>query len=145
MKKKYKGKSCKNGHNGIRYKSTGACVECARERARVLRKNDPDSHADYQREWKRKKKVEQATPLWIDEGEIERLKQERDSLSFSLKMEFQIMYIIPLRSRTVCGLHVANNMKIVSKSLANLKGRKFDSKKVSKEQTELSRILSSIQ
>ena len=145
MKNKYTGKPCKNGHNGVRYKSTKACVECALVRAGRNRKNNPDYHADYQKEWKRTKKIKQATPAWIDEGEIERLYQERDRVSYSRKMEFEVMYVIPLRSKVVCGLHVASNMKLVSKSLAKLKGWKFDSKKISNEQLELSRILSSIQ
>lgn len=144
MSKKYIGKPCKKRHNGERYKSTGVCVVCAKIKAKEKRQRDPDSHADYQRKWRRNKNIKQATPTWTDEGEILHLQEERDRLSNSFKMEFQVIYIIPLRSRVVCGLHVASNMKIVSKSLAKLKGRKFDSKKVSEEQLKLSRLLSSI-
>jgi len=145
VKNKYIGNPCKKEHDGLRYKSNKSCVWCAREWAKKIRKENPDYHADYQKEWRRIQKIKQATPAWMDEGEIERLYQERELLSSSMKMEFEVVYVIPLRSRVVCGLHVASNMKLVSKSLAKLMGWKFDSKKISKEQLELSRILSSIQ
>lgn len=32
----YQGKPCKNGHIGLRYSSTGGCVECVRARANAI-------------------------------------------------------------------------------------------------------------
>lgn len=41
----YNGKPCKYGHPGLRYASTGACVECQRKHGR--KRPEPPSPVDF--------------------------------------------------------------------------------------------------
>jgi hypothetical protein len=42
LEKTYRGKPCKRGHDGLRWKSSGACIECQRKYQRVMPRRAPN-------------------------------------------------------------------------------------------------------
>lgn len=136
----FTGRPCRRGHVSERYASNATCVECAKETMAKWRKNNKESyneyHLDYGPQWRKRKALEQATPVWANLGVIQNVREECERLSASMRIRFVMDHAIPLRSKTVCGLHVIENLKIVSESFNNLKGNKFNSRKESKSQME---------
>jgi hypothetical protein len=55
-----------------------------------------------------------ATPKWVDLIPIAMLKEEARNLSVKSGFKFAVDYIVPLSHHLVCGLHIAENMRIVS-------------------------------
>jgi len=136
----FTGKPCRRGHISERYASNATCVECAKETMVKWRESNKESyneyHLDYGPRWRKRKVLKQATPVWSNEETIQRVREECKRMSASMRMRFVLDHVIPLRGRTVCGLHVPENLKIVSESFNNLKGNKFNSRKESKRQME---------
>lgn len=71
--------------------------------------------------WQNKRRAAkiQATPKWADEEYIEDLYvncREAESIfeAAGIDVKFQVDHIVPLQGRNVCGLHVENNMQILT-------------------------------
>lgn len=84
---------------------------------RQIKKRWKAKNADYIRKWalKRARQIGQATPPWLSENhvfEIERLY----SLAASQIEPHHVDHIIPLHGKTVCGLHVPWNLRVVPKA-----------------------------
>lgn len=132
----YTDKPCKSGHVCERYTCNSTCILCARDSVKkwLEREGNREYHNDYQSSYgSRRRKariVRQATPSWHDESAVDRLKSEATRLSKSLRMDFSVEYIIPLKHKKVCGLHVVENMHVVSRSHRELMGRKFNPTKL---------------
>lgn len=77
--------------------------------------SDPNEFA-FERDHRKRKAIIEATPPWADREEIRRIYRESVRLSRELKMDFQVVHLIPVRHRLVCGLHVPENLRVVSKS-----------------------------
>jgi len=113
--------------------SNRKCVSCSRVQQAVWRKENPDEHCNYQLNWKRNRDIKRATPRWANEIEIERIYKECERLSREMGIPLLVAHEIPLRGRNVCGLHVAENLRVVSKSWAKrrreqiLRGWRFSS------------------
>ena len=151
------GQKCKHGHLSDRYTKSGNCVACVKRRATLWRIHERESYNEYHREYggKNLRLIEKylrdpsevwfehrsrqrthlimATPSWADHGKIRRIYEECLRLSHQFRREFEVVHIIPLRSRNVCGLHVAENLRVASHSFSHGKGNRFNSKKESKE------------
>lgn len=54
----------------------------------------------------------QATPLWADYDKIKAVYAEAQSYA-ALGLDVHVDHIVPLRGRTVCGLHVHNNLRVI--------------------------------
>jgi hypothetical protein len=81
------------------------------------------------REWSRKRKmsVKQATPNWLSELDnlfIKEIYSLAVLRSKATGIEYQVDHIIPLHGKNVCGLHVPNNLQLLS-AKENLKKRHF--------------------
>jgi len=95
----------------------------------------------YSREWgrdnpekvakncgKRRAALLQRFPQWADEVEISRVYALRQTMSDYFKTDFHVDHIIPLRGRKVSGLHVHNNLQILTAEQNLSKGNKFKCK-----------------
>ena len=64
-------------------------------------------------------KLAKATPKWLAKEDWETMNsfyQEARRLTLETGISYQIDYIIPINGKTVCGLHVPNNLQILTKS-----------------------------
>lgn len=69
----------------------------------------------------------QATPKWADLEAIEKIYEECRAKNKKAKRKlFQVDHIIPLRGRNVSGLHVENNLQIITKKANRTKSNKFE-------------------
>ncbi len=105
----------------------------------LLRKADPEEREainNHRRQWlantgrgagyeaKRRSQKLRATPKWADLEAIARIYCERDAITRKTGIVHHVDHIIPLQGKTVCGLHVAANLRIVPASVNVRKGRK---------------------
>jgi len=92
--------------------------------------SDPDE-IFFIRDSRKRKKLKQSTPVWADHSEIRMIYQKCMELNQQYpNTGFVVHHIIPISHPKVCGLHVSGNLKIVSKSMKRLLGRKFNSKSI---------------
>lgn len=63
-----------------------------------------------------------ATPSWVDYDEIEKIYKETFDRSKSTGIAYEVDHFYPLRGKTVCGLHVHNNLHIIT-ATENMKKR----------------------
>lgn len=149
MENTYEGKPCKRCNNVVRYKSNGDCVTCANQRSKAWRSDNRVAYNDYQnryinqsitsmmgddeeiwfeKDYRKRKKLKQATPKWTDPTEIRRVYQECIRISEETGVEMVVDHIIPISNPTVCGLHIPENLKVVSRTYKKVKGNKFSPK-----------------
>jgi len=144
------GKPCKWGHYSDRYQKTGMCVECEKHRVMKWRESIKSHYNDYQKgytahslyhlrrllkdeneiyfslRYPKRKVVIRATPKWVNKEDIRRKYNECLNSSDGMNFHFVVDHIIPISNPKVCGLHVAENLQVVSISLNQIKGNKFD-------------------
>jgi hypothetical protein len=78
---------------------------------------------------RKRKLLKQATPSWADHYDIRQIYQKCDELNQRYPTTgFVVHHIIPIAHGSVCGLHVADNLKVVSRSVKKQLGRKFNSR-----------------
>lgn len=63
---------------------------------------------------RRAEAISRATPQWSDRSAIKRIYNECSQLTKSTGKKFHVDHVLPLRSDIVCGLHVPNNLEIIS-------------------------------
>jgi hypothetical protein len=135
------GGKCQRGHSGLRYAANYTCVECNREqvaaaeqkrlarlraeigsnfyRARRAQKNLTASkwrkthRAEKSAEWAAwRADRSQRTPAWADQDKIRAF--YRLAAAFSkLYVPHHVDHIIPLNGKTVSGLHVPLNLRVI--------------------------------
>lgn len=128
----------------------GKCSECIRINSRNWRKSNKNKHNSYQRKYRvmdlskikkmledkeevyfttayrKKKRIIDATPRWADHAGIRRMFEECIRLSDQMGLDFEVDHVIPIRNRKVCGLHIPENLQVVSHSLNTIKANKFN-------------------
>lgn len=67
-----------------------------------------------------------ASPVWSDKKKIHSFYEEASRLTKVTGIEHQVDHVIPLRGRTVCGLHVENNLQILSRVENVKKGNRLE-------------------
>lgn len=65
----------------------------------------------------------QSTPAWLDEWDKFYIEELYDLAS---RRKLQVDHIIPLRGKTVCGLHVPNNLRLLSATENYKKSNKYE-------------------
>lgn len=58
----------------------------------------------------------QAIPKWADHDAIKQIYLEAARLTQETGIQHTVDHIYPLRGRTVCGLHVSGNLRVITKS-----------------------------
>ena len=54
-----------------------------------------------------------ATPSWADMSQINKVYAEARRMTLRTGVKYTVDHIIPLRHGRVCGLHVANNLRVI--------------------------------
>ena len=84
---------------------------------------------------KRRAKKLNATPLWINYPEIQEIYLECEDINTINKMcggvgRFVVDHIIPLQGKNVSGLHIANNLQIITERENAIKSNKFNEEEI---------------
>ncbi len=72
-----------------------------------------------------RKKLRQATPPWADRDKIKALYDEAKALTRSTGVLHTVDHVVPLKGEFVCGLHVQNNLQVVTHAENMRKGNTF--------------------
>lgn len=67
------------------------------------------------KEDRRSAMLRHAKPAWADNDEIQQIYDERDRLNTDKPNEYHVDHIYPILGKTVCGLHVADNLRIITR------------------------------
>lgn len=67
----------------------------------------------------------QATPAWADHDKIAAMYDEARRLTRETGVEHNVDHVVPLRGRLVCGLHVENNLRVITAQVNKLKANKL--------------------
>ena len=115
--------------NSVNYRAYGPekdklrkdCRECENKRTAGYKIDRP--HLKRARDAKRRAMKLEATPKWCDLEKVREIYKDRDILvnffEGELREEFHIDHFYPLQGELVCGLHVPENLIIITK-LENL-------------------------
>lgn len=75
---------------------------------------------------KRRKRVKQATPAWVNMEEIKQFYMLAAKLSNETGIPHEVDHIIPLVHELVCGLHCPENLRVIPKVDNIKKSNKFE-------------------
>lgn len=89
-----------------------------KDRANELAKKtrDKNLHIRMANNAMRRAVAKQATPVWADMGLIADAYRFARCLTDSTGMKWEVDHIVPLRSKTVCGLHSHTNIRVITKN-----------------------------
>jgi hypothetical protein len=95
------------------------------EEKRLYRKRNKDNNPEYYKSWlnHRRRRFRQATPKWLTKEEkrqIRKLYIDAMTATRVTGIPYVVDHHYPLNGRTVCGLHIPSNLKIISRE-ENLK------------------------
>jgi hypothetical protein len=86
------------------------------EASREYRTRNRHKYAAYSS--RRRAAEKQAQPSWLDKDDLKRIELVyglRELKSFVTRQEYEVDHIVPLRGKTVCGLHVPWNLRVIPK------------------------------
>jgi 5-methylcytosine-specific restriction endonuclease McrA len=121
----FTGIPCKNGHISERYSSRGACVQCAKEKAKAWQKSNKPKMSE--KAMKRHTGKLKRTPSWLNSGhhfEIECVYKYCGVLR-SIGLNYQVDHIVPLQGKNVSGFHVPWNLQVISAKENASKGNHY--------------------
>lgn len=96
--------------------------EKARARSAKWTRENPERNAARNRE--RTAKIAGAIPLWVDRQAVSSFYEVAAVLSRG-GCKFQVDHIVPLKHRLVCGLHVQDNLQILTAKENTAKGNRW--------------------
>jgi hypothetical protein len=64
-------------------------------------------------------------PKWADLKKINAVYRRAQILTQSTGVEYEVDHVLPLRGRIVCGLHVHNNLQIITKHANRTKSNRY--------------------
>jgi hypothetical protein len=65
------------------------------------------------------------TPLWANKDDIKQIYEEAKRLTIETGIKHQVDHIIPLKHSLVCGLHVKENLRVITQEENYKKTNKF--------------------
>jgi hypothetical protein len=74
---------------------------------------------------KRRAKLLNATPVWADFAAIQVEYDLADWCSKATGIKYHVDHIVPLQGKTICGLHVPNNLQVIPAKDNHVKHNKF--------------------
>lgn len=86
-----------------------------REHARRRRSEQPHLVNAYNKG--RKAAQRMAVPLWADRGQIATIYRKARELSERFGVDLQVDHVVPIRGKTVCGLHTPDNLQLLASDL----------------------------
>lgn len=95
-----------------RRRSDTAYVESARAAQRRYKERNP--HINAEASTRRRMTKKQATPAFAMLGVIKDLYRLRIAISKMTGQEYHVDHVVPLNHPLVCGLHVHNNLQVIS-------------------------------
>ena len=111
----------------------------ANESNRLYRLSNKEKIAEYRKNYakenagsinnrtaKRRAKKLKASPEWADNWKIKQYYTVARKLTESTGIQFVVDHIIPLQSKIVSGLHVENNLQIITEHENAVKHNKFE-------------------
>lgn len=85
-----------------------------------------NKHVYIQRVAKRKADMINATPSWADIKAIESIYKQAKYMKCKTGTEYHVDHIVPLKGKLVCGLHVENNLQILTSVENRSKSNNFN-------------------
>ena len=111
----------------VMYQRTAKWREANREYSSQLSrewtKNNPSKAAAQAS--KRRAKLLNATPVWADFTAIQAEYDLAEWCSKATGIKYHVDHIVPLKGKTVCGLHVPNNLQVIPAKDNHVKHNKF--------------------
>lgn len=96
--------------------------EVVSSRVQEYRKNNPGWMAANCA--KRRSKKQLATPPWSDLDKIEHIYRKAKEYSQMWGVDLHVDHVYPLNGKTVCGLHVPDNLQLLSLELNSQKSNR---------------------
>jgi 5-methylcytosine-specific restriction endonuclease McrA len=69
--------------------------------------------------------IDQAKPSWANAQDVLQIYKFSEVLTKSTGIEYQVDHIVPLRGKTVCGLHTQANLQVISAKANLQKGNRW--------------------
>lgn len=151
--RRYDGAPCKHGHGTERYAASGACVVCIAEKTLQWKAKNPGKWAENFAAWreknadadrarcrawqkanpdktraniaKRKAALLRRMPAWADREAIAAVYEQADRATASTGVKHEVDHIIPMQGRLVSGLHIAENLRVLTTEENRRKGNRF--------------------
>lgn len=122
-------KSCAAERMQKRRDTGKVCVdrEVAKQRSRLWRKNNPGHRNALKAAYKAAKAG--ATPTWLSDEQRQNIVSFYDlarNCSVVTGEQYQVDHIIPIRGKSVCGLHVPWNLQVLPASINRRKSNSYE-------------------
>ncbi len=134
----FTGKPCLRGHITERFVSTASCIECMKLHFQTWRSKNLERDRANSTKWqkanpekvrehiaKRESGIANRIPPWSDRPAIKKIYEQAVELSKSTGIEYHVDHKIPLFGKLVSGLHIAENLQILTALENKKKGNSF--------------------
>jgi hypothetical protein len=145
----FTGKPCKFNHISKRFVFNGVCLKCHSERSNKTyhkengkEKQRTETIRETKRRWRQNNKgvvnswtamryanKKQRTPPWLTEKDVERIKCYYQVAAMYTKEGlgmWSVDHLVPLRGENVSGLHVPNNLTVITQVKNSSKSNNWD-------------------
>lgn len=87
-------------------------AESIKERGKRYRQLNPEKESFWSAAKRARKRM--ACPKWADKKKIKEIYRRAKELSMKSGVTYHVDHVIPLKSKVVCGLHVHDNLQIIT-------------------------------
>jgi hypothetical protein len=129
LKRYFTGKVCKYGHMAERLVSDRGCIPCSYTKSARLEKANPNRKGDrHSPGYNTKRNVLRRLriPPWSETEKISKLYLECKKRTEETGIMHHVDHKIPMQGKNVCGLHVYDNLQILTASENCSKSNKFE-------------------
>ena len=90
-------------------------------------KRTKEQYIAYHRQWSiaKQKRTKYAKPSWADDKAIRLIYEKAVHLTIVTGIKHEVDHIVPLTNKLVCGLHVENNLQVITFTENRQKSNKF--------------------